>query len=204
MKDDFTEEAVAEVELSAQDLLDMAPAVEVAAQAKPAIEAEAEARIGAEIEAEIGAEIEAVQRDTAAAIRSLETSQNIVAANVPPQRPRSAAPSLAMFRLSPPRMAWALGLTAATVLAIGANNREAAPRPIQPARVALPLPEVAPASEEVEQPPVLVTNPFDASEVFELPPGTGAEEARAMVAELLMERAIQRQVYVDSHSPTRR
>ena len=41
-------------------------------------------------------------------------------------------------------------------------------------------------------PPTLFTNPFDPTEVFELPPGLSEEEARERVAQILLERARER------------
>jgi hypothetical protein len=49
----------------------------------------------------------------------------------------------------------------------------------------------------VEQPQpavVQVVNPFDASEVFELPPETPQEEARNVIADLLLQRARERRL----------
>ena len=40
--------------------------------------------------------------------------------------------------------------------------------------------------------PVYFRNPFDASEVFAFPPGTGQSEARDAVADLLLKRARER------------
>ncbi len=45
------------------------------------------------------------------------------------------------------------------------------------------------AASEPQRPPVQVRNPFDRSEVFELPADATAEQAREAVAELLLERA---------------
>lgn len=47
-------------------------------------------------------------------------------------------------------------------------------------------------SLQTEQAPVHFTNPFDAGEVFEFPAGTGATEARDRVAEILLNRALER------------
>jgi hypothetical protein len=41
--------------------------------------------------------------------------------------------------------------------------------------------------------PVRVRNEFDRSEVFEFPPGTSRQEAREQVAQILLQRAIERQ-----------
>jgi len=64
-----------------------------------------------------------------------------------------------------------------------------------------PPPVTAPASNE---PPVLVRNPFDRREVFEFPPGTAPEEAKAAVADALLERARERQAAYDARRPKRR
>jgi hypothetical protein len=64
-----------------------------------------------------------------------------------------------------------------------------------------PPPVTAPVSNE---PPVLVRNPFDKREVFEFPPGTAAEEAKAAVADALLERARERQAEYDARHPKRR
>ena len=57
-----------------------------------------------------------------------------------------------------------------------------------PVRVEEPEPEIVD-----ERPPVLFKNPFDATEVFEFPPGTSKDDALAAVADLLMKRAMERQ-----------
>ena len=61
-------------------------------------------------------------------------------------------------------------------------------------------PIVATADEPVSDPPVRVTNPFDASEVFEFPAGTTRAEARALMNEMLMERARERYAQIDRRS----
>jgi hypothetical protein len=45
---------------------------------------------------------------------------------------------------------------------------------------------------EVVVPTTLFANPFDKTEIFELPPGTTKEEAREIVAQILIERARER------------
>jgi hypothetical protein len=79
------------------------------------------------------------------------------------------------------------------------NHIEASPPPSHPPA---PLPAPPPAQpgdratlpgEEPAQPvPVKFTNPFDANEVFEFPPGTSETEARDAVASMLLERARER------------
>jgi len=51
---------------------------------------------------------------------------------------------------------------------------------------------------EVDSLPTRVTNPFDASEVFEFPPGTPKDTARESVAETLLERARERRARLGS------
>ena len=62
-----------------------------------------------------------------------------------------------------------------------------APPPTPPATLAMP---VTPAAPEA---PVRFKNPFDSSEVFEFPAGTSRTEMRDAVAELLAQRARERQ-----------
>ena len=86
---------------------------------------------------------------------------------------------------------------AAGAYLLDATQPTATPPEPQPAADArwVPVPEV----EAVEVPPepqskpVKFANPFDATEVFEFPPGTTREEARAQVAEFLLQRARERE-----------
>lgn len=48
------------------------------------------------------------------------------------------------------------------------------------------------APAPVAEPPVKFRNPFDKTEVFEFPAGTSRTEARDAVAEILMQRALER------------
>lgn len=64
-----------------------------------------------------------------------------------------------------------------------------------------PLPASVPKSEGK---PVLFANPFDANEVFEFPAGTSEAEARDAVAEILMERAMKRQRQFDARVSSNR
>jgi hypothetical protein len=65
--------------------------------------------------------------------------------------------------------------------------KTAFPRPIGPTDISEPA-EPAPQAA-----PVRYANPFDASEVFELPAGTSRSAAREAVAEMLLQRALERQ-----------
>lgn len=85
-------------------------------------------------------------------------------------------------------IAIALALTVAAVAAGRALYSDL--RPAEPARIAQPewvAMQTEPAGE-----PVLVSNPFDASEVFEFPAGTSDTDAREAVAGFLIERASSR------------
>lgn len=84
-------------------------------------------------------------------------------------------------------------------IALGAHYAYSRPEPaapvVQQTWTALPEKPVVVAEEELppEPPkPTLYRNPFDKSEVFELPPGLSKAEARDMVADILLERARER------------
>jgi hypothetical protein len=71
-------------------------------------------------------------------------------------------------------------------------NAEVVPAPATVAWTPIPeRPQVVEPEPEVvvEAPPVRFANPFDKTEVFEFPPGTTKEEARELVAQMLLERA---------------
>ncbi len=65
------------------------------------------------------------------------------------------------------------------------------------------LPAVAPPSEPPldPDPSVKIRNPFDANEVFEFPAGTDPAAARESVAQLLLQRARERQAAAHNHAP---
>ena len=91
-------------------------------------------------------------------------------------------------------VAIALGLAAVTIaLWPSPRHAEAATQPELPA-----LSTKAPLSISTTQTalppdsPTRFANPFDASEIFEFPPGTTEDDARESVAEILFERARER------------
>jgi hypothetical protein len=99
------------------------------------------------------------------------------------------------------RVAIALGIAGAAVVLSGVayivGKRSA---PVQVVTMTLPPPPPPPAAQPVvpemavaQLEPVRFKNPFDATEVFEFPAGTSRDEARDAVAELLLERAHERQ-----------
>ncbi|MDB6090470.1 MAG: hypothetical protein JWN85_3254 [Gammaproteobacteria bacterium] len=133
--------------------------------------------------------------------------------------PAEAAPVVKSARLSPTQAApvvknshtgnatrinrWPLariaGLLsiAAAVIALGSAAHRAVDRnPPAPAIAIKASGSAAPAAPlltESDSQPVRFKNPFDRSEVFEFPPGTSDAEARQEVANLLLQRAHERQ-----------
>jgi hypothetical protein len=82
---------------------------------------------------------------------------------------------------------WRLVLPSSLLgVAIGVALGIAADR-IHTVRIYTPPGATLPA--EAPQPPVRFRNPFDASEVFEFPPGTSDDSARELVAAMLLQRA---------------
>jgi hypothetical protein len=100
----------------------------------------------------------------------------------------SGAPVLGIFGL-----AVAASIAVAAHFEYGESRRAVLTPPVDwtplPERPAEPIEvvEAAPAA-----PPTLYRNPFDKNEIFELPPGLSQDEAREMVAQLLLERARER------------
>lgn len=178
-KFDFTAEPATEVELSAQDLLELSPS-------------------------------HAIEHPAHCAERQplAQHASDVVAAIAQPVQTRDE-PSSANRRMSASRVVLALSLAVAAVTVIGARYEYSAPeRPIQSSlriasqeATAFEKPEL---TTDPERPPILFTNPFDNSEVFEFPPGTSEAEARAGVADLLIKRAIERQDQIDARSAQRR
>jgi hypothetical protein len=94
------------------------------------------------------------------------------------------------------RVASALGIAAAVVALASAAYRAAEQSSSLPAVTIKAPTAAAPAAPEPadsQSSPVQFRNPFDAAEIFEFPPGTSEVEARQSVAELLLQRARDRQ-----------
>jgi hypothetical protein len=89
---------------------------------------------------------------------------------------------------------WVLGIVISVALVIVAQRS---------AVVTITAPSGAEQSAESLDSPVRFSNPFDASEAFEFPPGTSEEQARQSVAAILLQRARDRRVAdaVKSHAP---
>jgi hypothetical protein len=83
------------------------------------------------------------------------------------------------------------GVIAAAVLS-ESDKRAALP---PPAPAVVPVSETPPAAQAAELPtpePVVLVNPFDATEKFSFPPGTSKADARDQMAALLLQRAAER------------
>jgi hypothetical protein len=98
----------------------------------------------------------------------------------------------------------AVAAAAATVFLLPQHNEKSAAVHTAQWR---PLPDEAPEAEDFPEPPntaslkpVRIRNEFDRSEVFEFPAGTSMQEARDQVAQLLLQRARERQLQPQSSS----
>jgi hypothetical protein len=137
-------------------------------------------------------------------VRAIPMASAISGAS-PPREPRPA--------MSTPRLALLLSAVAVASALVTAVTYFAMTRPGRPAPVATSIVSIPPAPVTVAQPPpapaplpapelstppepVQFVNPFDRKEVFEFPAGTSKAEARDAVAELLYERAQERQLSV--------
>jgi hypothetical protein len=87
-----------------------------------------------------------------------------------------------------------LGITIGVALGVAADR-------IHTVRVETPPTATVPA--ESPEPPVRFRNPFDASEVFEFPPGTSDDSARESVAAMLLQRARDRQAIQEAKNSQR-
>jgi hypothetical protein len=118
-----------------------------------------------------------------------------------------AVPSAPVRRGMP---AWRVALSFAVMAgAVGAVYLAMAPVKHAVQNVRLPqsqLPATSPNSDgkPAAGAPVTFANPFDAKEVFEFPAGTSEAEARDAVAEILMERAMERQRKFDARVSSNR
>jgi hypothetical protein len=81
---------------------------------------------------------------------------------------------------------------ASGAIAYVATNPQQLTRTVAPPPTHAVAPKL-PSPPPLQGPPVTFTNPFDATEVFQFPSGTSESEARQSVAELLMQRARDRQ-----------
>jgi hypothetical protein len=117
---------------------------------------------------------------------------------------RNEAPRGSAASTTPPRSGMVFAIVAAasvvlTAVVYLASARVRRPDSVAPHVVAAPAAPVSvtppppSSSPSTDATPVRFVNPFDRKEVFEFPPGTSAADARQAVAELLSQRARERQ-----------
>ena len=167
-------ETIEEVELSAADLLDLVPT--------PAVHS---------------APVVQLTRD-ADPLPAPDTSARTAVASALIAAPVVVAPVTG--RSDGPRFNPMYASAAAIVMAIAAmvaiQSRASQDRPTSQVMSNWPpAPEPVPVEDEipVAAEPTRYANPFDPQEVFELPPGMTREQARTMVADILLKRAAERQ-----------
>ncbi|MFL6547068.1 MAG: hypothetical protein ACJ8OJ_00140 [Povalibacter sp.] len=168
-----------EVELTAQDLLDLSPL----SIAKPAISA-----VPAQPVATVSAS--AIVQATAIA-----PSAKATAVSAPHAKPKNSGGFGVVVGT-----VLAVGIVAAGMTAVLSKESSARKQPLKIAQSTIPDKPDPVIEEEPELPPVLVKNPFDESEVFALPAGTTKAEAREYVADVLLKRAAERQAMLEPHS----
>jgi hypothetical protein len=88
-----------------------------------------------------------------------------------------------------------VGVIAAGVLRESDKRAAALPPPPAVVPAAEPLPLVQ-AAEVAPPEPVVLVNPFDATEKFTFPPGTSKADARDQMATLLLQRAMERRAHI--------
>jgi hypothetical protein len=135
----------------------------------------------------------AVSQPSPAPVRSAEKSLPKVPPLTQGKAPEGAAPSKGRRGARP---AVVLSIAAASVLLGGAAylaTTRARPVHVAADTVSGSAAPEAPAPPSADNAPVRFTNPFDAREVFQFPPGTSETEARDAVADLLLQRARDRQ-----------
>lgn len=126
-----------------------------------------------------------------------QSTASIVAPRSTKPAPPAAPVAASVNRWSTQHAAWAATLAIAVGIGFGAMQMGSAPARHVRTSIVSSIPQKPdPVVEDAE--PTLARNPFDPSEVFELPPGMSAEDARAAVADLLMKRAADRQALIDT------
>jgi hypothetical protein len=161
---------------------------------------------GAELEVELSAQdllgLTPIQDKPAQPTFQLISSDEPRAA-ITSATPTAPAAARVPTRLLSRRFMGAAAASIVAVLAAGILFESAPPQRVveRPVSNWSPVPDpVVNEVSEAEDGPTLVANPFDRTEVFELPAGISQEEAQSMVADLLLKRASERQIY----SSTRR
>jgi hypothetical protein len=135
-----------------------------------------------------------VAASSQSAAKPSQTSSNV--------RPVSnARPVSRAKKLRAPLVMLISGVALAGVIAAAtlreSDRRAALPPPPPPVVEVAPAPQPEMQVAETPAPqPVVVVNPFDKTEKFTFPPGTSKAEAREQMAEMLMQRAVERRAHI--------
>ena len=189
--DEFESEdlSAAEVELTAQDLLDLSP-LPIAS----GVDDKAATRVASPTMGVTAAMVQTAPIEAAPAVVQQKVAPRAIVETPKPKRSSFAA--LLVFI--------GVAAVAAGVTVVfskeSSSERKSAPQLVQSTIPAAPDPFVEEPPPPLELPPVRVKNPFDESEVFELPAGTTKAEARAYVEEVLLQRAAERQAYIQARA----
>jgi hypothetical protein len=177
--------SLAEVELTAQDLLDLSPLPMASTGNKEATPVAGAIEVTAPV----------VQNSFVASAPKTVQTQSAPRAIPQPKKtnPSSFAPLFVFVGVA---------VIAAGVTVVfskeSSSERKSFSQLAQSTIPSAPDPFVEEPPPPVELPTVRVKNPFDESEVFELPAGTTRAEARAYVEDVLLKRAAERQAYIQA------
>ena len=177
--------SAAEVELTAQDLLDLSPLP----MASPGNNGATAVASAIEVTAPV------VQNSfVESAPKTVQTQSTPQAIPQPGKTKRSSFAPLFVFV--------GVAVVAAGVTVVfskeSSSERKSFSQLAQSTIPSAPDPFVEQPPPPLELPTVRVKNPFDESEVFELPAGTTRAEARAYVEDVLLKRAAERQAYIQA------
>ena len=189
--DEFESEdlSAAEVELTAQDLLDLSPLPIASGTDDKAAASIASSSMG----------VTAAMVQTAPIESAPVPAPEKIAPRAIPETKKTKRSSLVAVFMFIGVAAVAAGVTV-VFSKESSSQRKSAPQLVQSTIPAAPDPFVEEPPPPAELPPVRVKNPFDESEVFELPAGTTKAEARAYVEEVLLQRAAERQAYIQARA----
>lgn len=168
------------------------------------------ADVASEVAAEVAAEVELSADDLLEMSAAGASSEPPSVATTKPKAPTPRVVSIMDVLSAPapaPRRtpAWRGAVSFALVLgAVGAVYLAIAPAKRAAEKAVMPQAQLPASAPKSEGAPVLFANPFDAREVFEFPAGTSEDEARDAVAEILMERAMERQRTFDARVSSNR
>jgi len=141
-------------------------------------------------------------RDVLVAASASEPCTVVSAPTAPNKSPPEHNWLSSIRQLSATQVLGSVAVAVIASIAVRAQYQEAASQEMAPTLAWSGIPP-RPTTVETDEPspvatstatllPTLFENPFDKTEVFQFPPGTSREEARVIVADLLMKRARER------------